>query len=91
MGAYTAFLDLALGITSPILSLIASGAGFGAVFLTSTLAVLGAAIIAARLMKPQLSIISPDRSMRICPPNQISLQHLVYLRQQTRPAHCYKD
>jgi len=54
MGAYTAFLDLALGITSPILGLIASGAGIGAVFLASTLAVLGAAVIAVRLMRPQL-------------------------------------
>jgi MFS family permease len=53
MGAYTAFLDLALGITSPILGLIASGAGLGAVFLTSTLMVLGAAVIAVRLMKSQ--------------------------------------
>jgi MFS family permease len=53
MGAYTAFLDLALGVTSPILGLIASGAGLGAVFLASTLAVLGAALVAARLMRPQ--------------------------------------
>jgi MFS family permease len=50
MGAYTAFLDLALGITSPILGLIASGAGLGAVFLTSTVIVLGAAVIAMRLL-----------------------------------------
>jgi MFS family permease len=53
MGAYTAFLDLALGITSPLLGLIASGAGLGAVFFASTVAVLGAAVIAVRLMRPQ--------------------------------------
>src|SRR5260370_42161810 len=33
MGAYTAFLDLALGIASPVLGLIASRAGINAVFL----------------------------------------------------------
>jgi MFS family permease len=49
MGAYTAFLDLALG-------LIASGAGLGAVFLASTLVVLCAAAIAMRLLyAPSLS------------------------------------
>ncbi|MFC5357982.1 arabinose transporter [Azospirillum himalayense] len=50
MGAYTAFLDLALGVTSPILGLIASGAGLGAVFLVSALVVLGAAAVALRLL-----------------------------------------
>ena len=50
MGAYTAFLDLALGLASPALGLIAGGAGLGAVFLVSTLVVLCAAAVAARLM-----------------------------------------
>lgn len=40
MGAYTACLDLALGLGSPALDLIASGAGLGAVFLSSTVVVL---------------------------------------------------
>jgi predicted MFS family arabinose efflux permease len=53
MGAYTAFLDLALGITSPILGLIASEVGLDTVFLTSTVVVLGAALVAARLMRLQ--------------------------------------
>jgi MFS family permease len=35
MGAYTAFLDLALGIATPVLGLIAGGAGLGAVFLAA--------------------------------------------------------
>jgi MFS family permease len=52
MGAYTAFLDLALGVASPILGLIAGGAGLGAVFLVSASVVLGAAIIAVRLWNP---------------------------------------
>jgi len=37
MGAYTAFLDLSLGLASPALGLIASGKDLGAVFLASTL------------------------------------------------------
>ena len=50
MGAYTAFLDLALGIASPVLGLIASRAGISAVFLASAILVLCAAVIAARLL-----------------------------------------
>lgn len=50
MGAYTAFLDLALGIATPVLGLIAAGAGLNAVFLTSALVVLLSATIALRLM-----------------------------------------
>ena len=49
MGCYTAFIDLALGIASPLLGLLAAGAGLQAVFLASSLTVLGAAIIALRL------------------------------------------
>jgi MFS family permease len=51
MGAYTACLDLALGVASPALGLIAGGAGLGAVFLAGALVVLGAAIVAARLLR----------------------------------------
>jgi predicted MFS family arabinose efflux permease len=50
IGANTAFLDLALRLASPALGLVASGAGMGAVFLVSTLIVLGAAAIAVRLL-----------------------------------------
>src|SRR5207244_1643986 len=50
MGAYTAFLDLSLGLASPALGLIASRASLGAVFLASTLVVLCAAGIAIRLI-----------------------------------------
>jgi predicted MFS family arabinose efflux permease len=50
MGAYTACLDLALGVSSPALGLIAGGAGLSAVFLASTLVVLCASAVAARLM-----------------------------------------
>src|SRR5437773_2790138 len=50
MGAYTAFLDVALGLASPALGLIAGVADIGAVFLVSTLVVLGAAALAMRLL-----------------------------------------
>ncbi len=51
MGAYTACLDLALGVASPMLGLIASGAGLNAVFLASAITVLCAAAIAVWLLK----------------------------------------
>jgi MFS family permease len=50
MGAYTAFLDLAQGLASPALGLIASSAALNVVFLASTVIVLCAALIAAWLM-----------------------------------------
>jgi predicted MFS family arabinose efflux permease len=49
MGAYTACLDLALGISGPMLGFIAHGAGLSAVFLISAVLVLCAAPIALRL------------------------------------------
>jgi MFS family permease len=55
MGAYTAFLDVALGLGSPALGLVAGSAGLGAVFLASAVAVLGAAFIALRLLNSQPS------------------------------------
>jgi MFS family permease len=50
MGAYTAFFDLALGIASPALGLVAIWAGLGAVFLASALVVLCACAVALRLL-----------------------------------------
>jgi MFS family permease len=50
MGAYTVFLDVALGFGSPLLGLVAGWAGFGAVFLASAIAALGAAAVAIRLL-----------------------------------------
>ena len=49
-GAYTAFLDLALGLANPALGLIASAAGLASVFLVSTLVLLFAAAVAMRLL-----------------------------------------
>ena len=50
MGAYTAFLDVALGFGSPALGLIAGWAGLSFVFLFSAVLVLGAAPIALLLL-----------------------------------------
>ncbi|MEH2462241.1 arabinose transporter [Nostoc sp.] len=52
MGAYTAFLDLSLGLASPALGLVASGGSLSAVFLVSTLVVLSAGVVVVRMLKP---------------------------------------
>jgi MFS family permease len=52
MGAYTAFLDVALGFGSPALGLLAGRAGLSSVFLAGALMVLGASVIALRLLDP---------------------------------------
>src|SRR5436190_23028543 len=51
MGAYTAFLDMALGLGTPALGLLANVAGLGAVFLVSAVAALCAAPIAASFLR----------------------------------------
>jgi MFS family permease len=50
MGAYTVFLDVALGFGSPALGLVAAAQGFSAAFLLAAMLVLSATGIAARLM-----------------------------------------
>lgn len=56
MGAYTAFLDLAQGLASPALGLIATGARLNMVFLASGVTVLSAALVAAWLMAYPASV-----------------------------------
>ena len=51
MGVYTAFLDVSLGILSPILGLVADAAGLGSVFLASTVLILCTVPIAWRLVR----------------------------------------
>jgi MFS family permease len=51
MGAYTACLDIALGISGPVLGLIAHGAGYGAVFVVSALLVLCGGGVAVKLQR----------------------------------------
>ena len=50
MGAYTAFLDLALGLANPALGLVAGGFGLGTVFLAGALVVTCSAAVAVRLL-----------------------------------------
>jgi len=50
MGAYTAFLDVALGFGTPALGLLADHAGLGSVFGVSMLAAFGAAGVATILL-----------------------------------------
>jgi MFS family permease len=50
MGAYTAFLDLAQGLASPALGLIATGSGLNVLFLASGIAVACATLVAWWLM-----------------------------------------
>jgi MFS family permease len=50
MGVYTAFLDVALGLGSPALGLVAERTGVASVFLASAFIVLCAAILAALLL-----------------------------------------
>jgi MFS family permease len=50
MGAYTAFLDVALGFGTPALGFLAERAGLGSAFVASMLAALGAAGIAGFLL-----------------------------------------
>jgi predicted MFS family arabinose efflux permease len=54
MGAYTVFLDVALGFGSPALGLIAERAGVGSVFLASAILALGSAVVAGWLLRNTL-------------------------------------
>ena len=50
LGAYTVFLDVALGLGSPALGILAGWKGLGSMFLVSAMVVLGTAGIAATLL-----------------------------------------
>jgi MFS family permease len=55
MGAYTAFLDLALGVSGPLLGLIAAGAGLRSVFLTGAIVALSAVPIGLLLSRRKIA------------------------------------
>ena len=55
VGAYTAFLDLTLGLATPLLGFIGGIAGIGAVFLTSAVVVLASAFVAMQLLPSRSS------------------------------------
>lgn len=59
MGAFSAFLDLSIGITGPALGFVASQTSLRSVFLVSTLAVLCSAGVALRLMRRRLPLRLP--------------------------------
>ena len=59
MGAYTAFLDVALGFGTPALGLLANIAGLSAVFLASAVAALCAVPIAASFLRSSTSPATP--------------------------------
>ena len=65
MGAYTAFLDVALGFGTPALGLLADLAGLGMAFVASMLAALGAAGIAAAILHAPRA--RPARDALACP------------------------
>jgi MFS family permease len=64
MGAFTAFLDLALGLATPALGLVAASVGLNAVFLASAVSVLLSAVIALRLLyAPVLATTRPENPL----------------------------
>jgi MFS family permease len=65
MGAYTAFLDLALGLANPALGLVAGRAGLSAVFLASALVVFVSAAVAARLLSSPAAASRAPRDDRV--------------------------
>jgi MFS family permease len=58
MGAFSAFLDLALGLGSPALGWVAGRFGLRAVFLVSAIAVFSASAVAMKLLRPRVPIAS---------------------------------
>jgi MFS family permease len=60
MGAYTAFLDIALGFGTPALGLLASVAGLGSVFLVSAVAALCAVPVAVWFLRRPTAISGPE-------------------------------
>jgi predicted MFS family arabinose efflux permease len=62
MGAYTAFLDLALGVSGPALGLLAQGTGLASAFIASALAALISGAIALVLLVHARNMRGPSTS-----------------------------
>lgn len=73
MGAYTAFLDVALGFGSPALGLLAGWDGLSAVFLAGALLVLGTSPIALLLclQRVRFKIFKQPVPQAACPQHRI--------------------
>jgi MFS family permease len=71
MGAYTAFLDLSLGISSPLLGLMANGGGIASLFLVSALVVLCAAVVSLGLARPSRARSHADGQPRASRPTAL--------------------
>jgi MFS family permease len=64
MGAYSAFLDVALGFGTPALGLLANFADLGSVFLVSAVAALCTAPIAVSFLRPSAATAAPQTVFR---------------------------
>jgi len=64
MGAYTAFLDLTLGVANPALGLLAGVAGQGAVFAASALLILCSAVAALGFLRRAPADRAPSTTIR---------------------------
>jgi MFS family permease len=62
MGAYTACLDIALGVSGPVLGLVASVAGFRVIFLVSAIVVLSSAAVALKLQSKTVASCVPAKT-----------------------------
>ena len=51
MGAYVIFQDVAMGLAPPLGGVLAHSAGLGAVYLAAAFGALGAAVVAAKLLR----------------------------------------
>ena len=60
IGVYTAFLELTLGIVSPLLGLLAGWVGLGAVFMVSALCTSGTILIATLLRANSMTALEPE-------------------------------
>lgn len=67
MGAYTAFLDIALGFGTPALGLLADRAGLSSVFGASMLAAIAAAAVSVALLNKSQAAVRPRTLTCPCP------------------------
>jgi len=92
MGAYTTWLDLALGVAGPVLGLVANWQGLSSVFLVSGPVVLCAAIVALRTPRTPPTGRPVSHSPRKERTDEASCTCVVVLRPGRRiPRPCARD